>query len=75
MDDRVPDLMARPDVDQVDLRAVEVQLVARVEQGRRQDELDAVEVIVLPQLLPRGRDAGVERLEDQAREEALDAVQ
>jgi len=47
MDDRVPDLMTRPDVDQVDLRTVEVQLVAYVKQGRRQDQLDAVEVIGL----------------------------
>ena len=35
----------------------------------------AVEVIVLQQLLPRGRDAGVDRLEYLAREETTDTVQ
>ena len=63
------------DVDHMDLRAVEVQLVADVEQGRRQDEFDAIEVIVLQQLESRGRETGVDGLEGLASGLIGDAVQ
>ena len=63
MDDGVPDLMARPDVDQVGFCAVKVKLVACVEQGRRQHKLDAVKVVVLQQLQSRSHKAGVDSLD------------
>src|SRR5579862_697225 len=67
--------MARPDVDQVDLRASKIQFVPLVKQGSRQHQLDPVEVVVFQQLLPGSGDAGVSCLEQNAGEKATDAVQ
>ena len=75
VNDRVPDLVARPDVDQVNLHAVEIQHESFVEQRRRQRQLDPVEVVVLPQLPADGQCARAECLEHQTREEAIDAIE
>jgi hypothetical protein len=75
LNDRVSHLVAWPHVDQVDFGAVEVELVARVEQGRGENELDPFEVVVLQQLLASCHDAGVEPLECEARKQSTDSVQ
>ncbi len=71
VDDRVTDLVARPHVDEVHFRAVEIQHVPLLEHRRRQHQLDAVEVVVLLQLLGDGQRARVQGLEQHPREEAI----
>jgi hypothetical protein len=71
VDDGVTDLVARPDVDQVDLRAVEIQHVPLLEHRRRQHQSDVVEVVVLMQLLGDGERPRVHGLEQHTREEAI----
>ncbi len=74
VNDRVADLVARPHVDEVDFRAVEIQHVPLLEHGRRQHQPDAVEVVVLPQLLGDGERARVQGLEQHSREEAIGGI-
>jgi hypothetical protein len=73
VDDRIAALVARTDVDQVDMRPVQVQLVLLLENGRREDELDTGEIVVFGELLSRGHDAGVDSLHRFARCGVLDA--
>jgi len=58
----IPNLVAWPHIDQVNFRAVKIKHMALVEHGRRQDEFDPVEIVVLLQLHSRSDEAGVERL-------------
>ncbi|EXI90108.1 MAG: hypothetical protein AW12_01490 [Candidatus Accumulibacter sp. BA-94] len=74
VDDRVTDLVARPDVDEVHLGAVEIQHVPLLEHGGRQHQPDAVEVVVLLELPGDGQRARVQGLEQHAREEAIGAL-
>lgn len=63
--------MARPDVNQLDFHAIQIEHVSFIEYSHRQRQIDPAKVVVLLQLSGNGQRAGMEGSEHQARKKMI----